>query len=574
MNFFPPHATDFYKTGHLRQYVPGTTLVYSNFTPRSDAHANVLPDFDHKVVFFGMQAIAQWLLVEAWNDNFFSKPRAEVVNKYQRRMDRALGPGVVDSSHIGELHDLGYLPVLIKTLPEGSRVDIRIPMWTIVNTDPRFFWVTNYLETQLSAESWKMITSATIAYEYRRLFDRYAVETGVDPGFVPFQGHDFSERGMSGIWDGIQSGAAHLLSFSGTDTIGAIDFLEDYYPDTEDVFIGGSVPATEHSVMCMGGFDDEIGTFRRLITETYPSGIVSIVADTWDFWKVISEYTIELKEEITARDGKVVFRPDSGDPVEILCGIEVEDMSARKNLEEAEAWMEEVVVDQVREDTPFAECGDSLATSYFRYDGKVYKIEVSIDWNRYDKQFYFIDGTSIASCEEVELTPVQKGAVESLWDVFGGTITDQGFKQLDSHVGLIYGDSINLDRAQRILGRLKAKGFSSGNCVFGIGSFTYQYVTRDTFGTAIKATFGVVDGEERELYKNPKTDSGMKKSARGRIRVEFEDGHFVLYDQQTIEQEAEGRMEPVFLNGKVLSYESLSTIRKRLATSSAVPVLV
>ena len=150
--------------------------------------------------------------------------------------------------------------------------------------------------------------------------------------FVLLQAHDFSMRGMSGALDAAHSGIGHLASFIGTDTVAAIEYAEEYY-GTEGV-IGVSVPATEHSVMCMGTKDNEIGTFKRLITELYPQGIVSIVADTWDFWKVITEFTVELKVEILGRTpnelglAKTVFRPDSGDPVKIICG----DKDAAKDL--------------------------------------------------------------------------------------------------------------------------------------------------------------------------------------------------------------------------------------------------
>jgi len=491
MRFNPIHATDFYKTGHLRQYPPGTEMVYSNFTCRSDSHAVVLPDFEHKTVFFGLQGVCKWLLRDLWQVEFFARPRRQVIREYQERMDSALGVGTVDTAHIGALHDLQYLPIIIKALPEGSRVPMRVPLFTIRNTAPEFFWLVNYLETQLSAETWKAITSATSAYEYRRLFDKYADMTGSSNGFVPFQGHDFSMRGMSGVWDSAQSGAGHLLSFTGTDTIPALDYLSEYYHGRH-TFMGGSVPATEHSVMCMGGEDDEIGTFRRLATETYPSGIVSIVSDTWDFWQVITGYAAEMKAEIMARDGKVVFRPDSGDPVKIICG-------------DPEAHPQ---------------------------------------------------------------SPEFAGAVECLWDIFGGTTTTTGHRMLDSHVGLIYGDSINLDRAQRIMAGLEAKGFASGNVVLGIGSYTYQHVTRDNFGTAVKATYGVVNGEARELFKKPKTDNGSKFSARGLLRVEQDaDGEFVLHERQTWEEERRGALETVFYDGQIVRDQSLQDIRRQLGTS-------
>lgn len=490
MRIQPLHATDFYKTGHRAQYPAGTEMVYSNFTCRSDGWASMLPDFDHRTVVFGLQGICQWLLIDLWNREFFQKPRSEVVAQYARRLESSLGLKDVDVSHISDLHDLGYLPVLIKALPEGSRVNIRVPHFTIRNTHPDFAWVTNYLETQLSAEMWKIITSSTVAYEYRRLFDHYAKITGSPAAFVPWQGHDFSMRGMSGIHDATQSGAGHLLSFTGTDTVSAIDYLESYY-GAAATFVGGSVPATEHSVMCMGGCEDERATFRRLLTETYPTGIVSIVSDTWDFWSVMTDLVTALRSEILARPGKAVFRPDSGDPVKIIVG----------------------------------------------------------------------------DADAPEGSPARKGAVQCLWEVFGGTVTQTGHRLLDEHVGLIYGDSITLDRAQAILSGLEAKGFASSNMVFGIGSFTYQHVTRDTFGTAIKATFGVVNGEDRELFKDPKTDSGVKKSARGLLRVVQTNSGYELHDRQTWEQEGQGCFEEVFRDSKMRRMQALADIRERLHPS-------
>ena len=495
MRMNPLLATDFYKVGHIKQYPPSTTFVYSNFTCRSDKHAEMLPDFDHKVVFFGLQGVCNWLLCDLWGEEFFSRPKGAVVSVYRNTMDRTLGVGAVSTEHIAALHDLGYLPVRIKALPEGSRVDIRVSMWTIQNTHPDFAWVTNYLETQLSACVWKPITTATIAYEYRRLFDRYATVTGAPKEFVPWQGHDFSMRGMSGIFDAAMSGAGHLLSFTGTDTISAIEYLEDWYFDplalpVYEPLIGGSVPASEHSVMTMGGEDNELETFRRLIQDVYPSGIVSVVSDSWDFWRVLTDYAMTLKDVIMSRDGKVVFRPDSGDPVKIICG-------------------------------------DDSATPG---------------------------------------SPEYKGAVGVLWDVFGGTYTDKGYAVLDSHVGLIYGDSITLSRANDILAGLVRKEFASSNIVFGIGSYTYQRVTRDTFGTAIKATFGVVDGQDRVIFKQPKTDDGVKNSARGLLRVEREGDKYVLYENQTREQEQKGLLETVFEDGSIMKHQTLTEIRARLAT--------
>ena len=318
----PLTAIDFYKADHRRQYPAGTTEVYANFTPRASHLARVLEDrFDNRVVFFGLQYFIKDFLLDAWNTGFFQQPKERTVAQYQRRMDCALGAGAITSDHIAALHDLGYLPIRIKALPEGARCPIGVPCLTIVNTHPDFFWLTNYLESVISAYLWKPITSATTAFEYRRLLTDYAHKTGTDLGLVDFQAHDFSFRGMSGVADAALSGAGHLTSFVGTDTVAAIDLVEDYYgADAQADLVGCSVPATEHSVMCMGMKDGELETFRRLICDLYPAGIVSIVADTWDFWKVITDYTVTLKDQILARDGKLVIRPDSGDPVKIICG--------------------------------------------------------------------------------------------------------------------------------------------------------------------------------------------------------------------------------------------------------------
>ncbi len=489
----PLMSIDFYKADHRRQYPNGTEYVYSNFTPRSARLATVLEGFDERVVFLGLQAYVKRVLLGQWQTNFFDQPKATVLKKYKRRMDQSLGEGAISVDHIEALHDLGYLPLKIKALDEGSRVNIKVPMFTVVNTLPEFYWLTNYIETSISAEVWKPCTTATIAYEYKRLLTAYANKTGAPLDGVGIQAHDFSFRGMSGAEDAALAGLGHLANFIGTDTVAAIDYAEDLY-NAEGV-VGVSVPATEHSVMCMGTKENEIDTFRRLITDLYPSGIVSIVSDTWDFWKVITEFAKELKPEILARNpnelglAKTVFRPDSGDPVKVICGDP---------------------------DAP------------------------------------------VGSAEH-------KGAVQCLWEIFGGTETERGFKQLHERVGLIYGDSITLDRAEAILKKLAANGFASSNIVFGVGSYTYQYLTRDTFGFAMKATWGQVDGEGREIFKDPVTDKGDKKSAAGLLRVEETAEGYALFDRQTAEQERQGAYKTVFQDGNLMRETNLDQIRQRLS---------
>lgn len=527
----PLTAIDFYKADHRRQYPEGTTLVYSNFTPRSNKLSN-LPDDNDKIVFFGLQYFVKYFLGQVWVAGFFKRTKAEVVAEYKRRMDNALGKDAIPVDHIEALHDLGYLPIEIRALPEGSVVPMKVPCLTIHNTNPEFFWLVNYLESVMSCYLWKSCVSASTARWYRKTLDRYAEQTGGASDFVQFQGHDFSFRGMSGLQDAALSGAAHLLSFVGTDTVPSIDLLEQYYGANSDKeLVGCSVPATEHSVMCMGGKDGEIETFRRLITDLYPNGIVSIVSDTWDFWKVVTEYVKELELVIRGREGKVVIRPDSGDPVKVICG------TAYKLMDSVEADKAHL--------TKIASAG----FSYFEHRGKYYNLAYSDVYN---------DGIPFA-VKEVDPTPQMKGAVQCLWDVFNGTINEKGFKVLDSHIGIIYGDSITPTRALAILNGLKAKGFASTNIVFGIGSFTYQYATRDTYGFAVKATYGIVGGEGRAIFKDPVTDDGIKKSARGLLRVK--DG--VLYDMQD-DAWSDTDLEVVYREGKLTKDQTLSEIRARL----------
>jgi nicotinamide phosphoribosyltransferase len=296
---------------------------------------------------------------------------------------------------------------------------------------------------------------------------------------------------MDSIDATISSGLGHLTSFSGTDSLPAIGGARKYYGETE--FVGVSVNATEHSVMCAGGKDDEIGTFRKLL-QTYPTGILSVVSDTWDLWKVCTEHVVTLKEEILSRDGKLVIRPDSGNPVDIICG----------------------------------------------------DITISMENGGVE-------------------TPASKGVIELLWDVFGGTVNEQGYKVLDPHIGAIYGDSITIDRAEEICTRLEAKGFASTNIVLGVGSFTYQFNTRDTFGFAMKATYVEVNGEAREIFKDPITDDGMKKSATGLLGVFLNgDDSLRLEDKLTWEQEKMGILKTLYLNGNFENSTTLTEIKNRL----------
>lgn len=591
MKVFAPHMVDVYKLGHAAMYALGTDFLYSNLTPRSDKHFNGGKGYDHKMVVFGTQGSIMEI-VEDWNESFFSQPKEKVIRRYTRRLNGVLGAGVVSPARMAALHDVGYLPVEIKTIDEGARIGMKIPMLTIKNTIPDFFWLVNYLETALSSQIWQMTTNATIAYEYKRILVAAALRTGAATEGVLFQGHDFSLRGMPGYVAGARSGSGHLSSFSGTDSLGSIDYIEDYYGEGLDLdayFIAGSIPATEHAVSSSNIITRAarmekqglVGDIRLLaeaefmldyITRQNPNGFCSYVADTYDYWAVLTRILTmpKIKAAIMARDGRLVIRPDSGDPLDIICGTAGE---TYETLEDAIYEVNDQHYNEASEACEGSHCmgNDEYETYvYIKSEGKYYTLKTQFEYNRHDKQYYYIDnwskGYGETTAEEMEPTAEMKGSIQLLWETFGGTVNEAGFKELDSHIGLIYGDSITLERADSITRKLESMGFASTNVVFGIGSYTYQCNTRDTFGTAMKATATAVEGEFFEIYKDPATGDKLKQSAKGLLYVGINDkGEFFLLDQVSPEKEAEGELKLRYKDGQFFNVENIDTIRKRLA---------
>lgn len=481
--------TDWYKISHVSQYPEDTQFVYSNWTARS---TRVPGQFT--VVNFGFTYFAKVYLEEYFRKNFFDIPWAEFDREYRAVLKACLGVDNPKVDHLKALHDLGFLPLRFYSIPEGRSTPLNCPQMVLVNTLPEFFWLTNYIESLMSCILWKPSTSATTAQRYRKLFEKYAKDSGeTDLGFIDYQGHDFSFRGMSGLEDAVLSGLGHLTCFTGTDTIPAILAAVKYY--NAEYSCGASVPATEHSVMCAGTQDGEFETFERLITKTYPRGILSIVSDTWDLWKVLTEYMPRLKDVIMARDGKVVIRPDSGDPVNIMCG----------------------------------------------------------DPDNYG--------------------PAHFGVLRLLEATMGVDMERGGALPLINKAGAIYGDSITLERADQILYRCtKELRLSPFNCVFGIGSYTYEYVTRDTYGRAVKATAVVRGGKLIPIFKNPKTDDGGKKSHKGipavyRHEQSTEDNPEYYVVQEAAPEALDNcAFEKVWEDGKLLVDPKFETIRKRVRT--------
>jgi nicotinamide phosphoribosyltransferase len=484
---------DFYKHGHVDQYPKGIKRIWVNFTPRSTR-----VEGEKGVIFFGLQRFIKKTLIDEFNENFFERPWFLIEEEYKETISKTLGIANPRADHIKRLWEHGKLPLDIYALPEGTYVPLGVPAVVIVNNEDWAFWLPNYIETMMSNNLWHSCTSASTAHRYRKLFIKHALAAGErDLSFIDWQGHDFSYRGLSGYESAVMSGMGHLLSFSGTDTLPAILEAKKYYH--ADLSVGGSVPATEHSVMCAGSKDGEQETFRRLIEDVYPTGVVSIVSDTWNLWDVLTKIVPNLKDKILARQpagflpAKVVIRPDSGDPVKILTG------------------------------------------------------DPSLDFDN----------------------PARYGALHHLAFAMGVGDSPYG-RWMIRNMGLIYGDSITTERADQILTNARSQGYSPYNFVFGIGSYTYQYVTRDTYNFAFKATAIETEDGVQAIFKDPITDNAHKKSHRGipvvyQGRVGQGDVTGKLYVEESLNPADLDRSEfrKVF-DGNLLVDQTFERIRQRV----------
>ncbi|WYV99833.1 nicotinamide phosphoribosyl transferase [Pseudomonas phage vB_PpuM-Roomu-2] len=593
-------GTDGYKLGHGPMKRKGTTETLANLTPRTDKiyRRTCTAFYDGNLVWVGGEAAIQEIH-ENWENSFFRLPKGEVIADYQEFTKGYLGRDIPAVEQMAQLHDLGYLPLEFRGLPEGSLVPMGVPVMTIRNTHPDFEWLVNYHETPISCMTWKTATAATIAREYKAICEHYLKATGCYDAFtLSVMCHDFSMRGMSGLEDAGRTGVGHLSSFIGTDSLLADRYVKRYYGCEGVVSI--SVPATEHAVtsnniisienemqactyeyvseeqrdiaakMYKAGEESrliaEVMFVYVLITEIVPNGIVSNVSDTYDFWGMMSRGYPYLVDVIKRRPalglapGKLVVRPDSGVPEDVICGITIRKADSVDDAAE-------MLDNTFRSEQEHGEQGPDDTSEIFEIDGKFVEVVCSYEWNRHDKQFYYIDGMDYhVANEDVQLTPEQKGAIRILWETFGGTITETGHKLLDPCIGLIYGDSITTKRAEEILRRLEENGFAAANVVFGVGSYTYNCLSRDVFGFAVKATNNVINGVDVAIFKEPKTDS-KKKSAKGRLVVY--EGHegLRLVDQapETLVKDKDNKLEIFRVDGVVKRKTSFDTIRERLA---------
>ena len=518
----PCLLVDAYKLAHYFMQPKGTTMVYSTWTARSNRY---MPDSEETVV-FGQQYFIKKYLVDFFNEHFFNANIHEIANDFKRKVATHFNSTYIDFTRFRNLHKLGYLPIKIMGLPEGTLCPIRTPDHVMWNTHPDYAWLPQYLEDIWSCHNWQPSTAATIAYDRRCILKHYYNLTSDTPSLLKGACSDFSFRGMTSEDSAYISTSGHLTSFNKTATIDANGMIEDYYmANLASEVIGLGTPSLEHSVISqaiakymdelkedghihVGSNDSHIITndtlndtrltaewayMLHLLTSIQPTGPLSYVSDTYDYWGVVTRVLPLLREIIVNRDGVLIVRPDSGDPVDIICG----NKKAKRS------------------------------------------------------------------------SPQGKGTIQCLWEEFGGIINSKGYKVLNNHIRVIYGDAIDRDRTIAIAQGLEANGFSIENITLGIGSYSYQYITRDTRGYAIKATNCIINGKEYPLYKDPLTDDGVKKSARGCVVVYnlpsigvfgFKDG-FSLAESL---EDTKNSMVVKFEDGKQYNLQTFTQIRNGL----------
>lgn len=546
---------DFYKISHKSMYPEGMTKLYSTWTPRS---GKFFPESKF-VIWFGLQGFIKEYLIEQFNEYFFKRPLKEIVEEYKNVIHNTFDENA-QTDHIIALHNLGYLPIEIKALPEGIKVPYRVPCCTVTNTHPDFAWVTNYLETLFSCNLWMPTTTATRAYLYRQIIQEYINLTSDNVNWKRVGCGDFSFRGMASLDSAITSGAAFLTSFDKTSTIPSIQYLcENYGADIKNDDVGSWSASVEHSCttsnFAVDG--DEESFFIKMCKELYPNKPFSFVADSYDYWNFLNNIVRKNKNIVLEHQGRINIRPDSGEPEEIICGI-------------APMWKEHESKESFE---IYYSKSEAMRMLYCNeYEGeKPVEIYVEIGNKKYVVTWKTENDTDVFTYRDATIE--ERGSLDILWEIFGGTINSKGYKVLNPHIGIVYGDSITLQRCKSICNHMMNLGYAVENVVFGAGSYSFQYNTRDTQGWAYKATYAEINGNPIMIYKDPKTSDGTKKSQKGMVRVyrdekgeiKFIDG---IQSGQVITDDFKigdcDMLETVFINGELVRNHTLNEIRSRI----------
>lgn len=565
--------SDFYKQGHPEFYPEGLDYLVTYGTARNTRLSGI-----DKMVVWGIQSFAEDYLIERFNSSFFNRPKDEAVQEVVDFLEDTFDCTSFNPQRIADLHDLGYLPVRLWSLPEGTMAPIydqrenpgvvQVPFMMYESTHPKFAWVAEFLESITSCETWYPMVIATITkFGYRDTVNKHWEKSVVgQPACTAIS--EFGFRGAQGSEGAIMASSAFLTSFNKTATVPAIKYVKDYYGKGMKLRdIGSGMSSTEHSVMCSNyAVDNNEDDFMvKLFTEIAPSGNLSCVADSYDYFGRLEEMGREgspIKAAIMARNGCLFVRGDSGNPLEIICGTKTfltikscDTIKTGTNIKEK-----------------LKEAGKDIYIKYIDVDATTGECKV-IKYHRVD--------FNTGDLYKYNPTSKELGTVGSLFDSYGGVVNSKGYIVLNDKVRAIYGDSITHYLADRIYDCEEANGFAANNVALGAGSFSMQAWeerddegnrvlkphTRDTFGIAFKATYCEVNGKPHQVFKDPRTDTNkFKRSQRGLVYVyKDEQGEIKAkdgYDRDSLPDN--GLMQLVFENGQMKSNESINDVRKRL----------
>lgn len=584
----PMFKTDSYKFSHKDMFVPNTNLVYSHVTPRNNKYLkDMYPDIPDTVIVFGLQYVVRSLKKD-WDDNFFAKPWVEIEKEAFSILGPHLGkPDVSFLDNFKQLHELGYLPIRIKGIPELTELPLNIPIATIQNTHPDFFWLTNDLEPVILGQIYTPLTVATIGRLLAKLRDNYfdlSCEDN-DP-FRDFALHDFSFRGHPSWESALQASIAFSLYTKGTDTVVGLKGMVDYYGATETCY---SLSATEHSLTSQGiiyystlGLElleeskkevlnevellqyvtkypefnskhilhiyslvQQLDTTRlnlreaglligeminlyRLLVIKYSTGMLAYVSDTFNYYFLINKILPVLKDVILSREGKLIIRPDSSDPEVIVLG---HTKTVREMLDELPV------------------------NSFYRLNDYTY-----VKTPEGDHQL-------AKNLDIVDIGQECKGTIRALESIFGTTLNSKGYKELPPQIGIVYGDGINYERMGNIYKGLTDRGYAVNCICMAAGAYMLSgSITRDSLSLVVKASQTRIGDKLQAVYKDPITDSG-KRSPAGFLKVSGIMDKILCIPNVSEKCEEEGMLKVIFENGKFynqVTYDELRSKAKEL----------
>lgn len=597
---------------------------YSNFTPRKNAYMEFCELSDEHIVVYGTRESYQ-VIVDMWDRTFFKVDQKLAMKRLRRRTRNHFGSIAEHSKFLHDmksLHDLGYLPLEVRAIDEGTKYPIGLPVFTVKATVDGYGWLVNFTETLSSGLIWPMINTATKIEQFflqAKHYGELSAPQEVVDMWLPICIHEFGMRGYRGPQDQIRTSSCHNLFFLGSDTIGTIDFFEHYYgADSDTAPIAVSVRASEHAdisrmlslfrhiaqkaidedaithkcvaVMktaeeqanfkistlgeeeCVRGYR---GNYFENIDE-YPAEVFPIHVDPQDVLDNTEFYV--LKYFVDNSTGIMSYVSDTENYYRLLneYGAQLKGaIEAREAREDGQPAIFVFRPDSSRRTPLTVICGYKIV-SINDMDNVQHSLNQDMCFYDGASDEYFLwdlknECTIRISKEEAQ------GSLVSLWNTFGGSEVETPaglMKLINPAVGLIYGEAISQKHQKEIYERMIEMGFSAVNVLMGKGSYaSLENSTRDLFSMSYKQTFSeaIIDGERVNLeqQKTPMGDMS-KKSAKGLLCVPYVDPllGFVLEQEVSEEREQEGCLTLLLRNGVFYKNQTLDDIKANYASNT------